>query len=275
MLVDRGLIQWNDKISTYWPEFGQNGKENITLEQLMLHQAGLVALDENFSEKLLSDDKKLEEFLARQKTNWKVEELNFYDKKPLKQGYHAITQGFYISELCKRIDKKKRIIGQFLKEELCDPLEIEFFIGLPEKEESRVGKLYSSDLNLNVLLSILKDEKVSDEIINDPRYSLTNEEKIFLNQLFHNPLSLQKRGLDCIKFKGIGNAALGSHRNIRKYEFPASNGMTNSNSLAIIASLCANNGIFKGNKIISNPCIIKDMIETRFVFYFSSLVLCM
>ena len=192
--------------------------------------------------------------------------MNFYDDVPATQGYHPITQGFYISEICRRVDEKKRTIGQFIKEELCEPLGIEFYIGLPESEESRVGKVYSSDIN--IIMPILKGEPLIDEYEKDPRYNLSEEEKAFLVDLFTNPLSLQKRGLGCIKFEGVPDAELGSHRNIRKYEFPASNGMTNSNSMAVIASLCANNGEFKGTKIFSNPTILHEMMETRYYLEF-------
>merc|ERR1711963_290719 len=44
-LVDRGLLNYSDKISKHWPEFGQNGKENVTVADLMRHEAGLASFD--------------------------------------------------------------------------------------------------------------------------------------------------------------------------------------------------------------------------------------
>jgi len=261
LLVDRNLLQWKDKISSIWPEFGQNGKEHITVEQLMTHQAGLVALDQPFSDNNLSNPKTLSDFLARQKTNWDVPEMDFYEERSAPQAYHAITQGFYASELCSRVDPKQRTIGQFLKEEVCDQLGIEFYIGLPDSLEHRIGNSFSG--NQAAIGAILEDKPLP-ESMNDERYQFSEEEKRFLKKIILQPDSLPARGLlKMIQFEGVSGFDLANDKRMRSYEFASSNGFTNATSLASLASLMATGGCFQGHKLFSNPQVISQMIETR------------
>ena len=119
----RGLFDYDEHISKYWPEFAQQGKDRITIRQLLAHQAGLFALDERVDTRVEADLDKLAVILARQKPAW---------EPGTRQGYHAITLGFYESELLRRVDPKHRSLGRFFHEEIASPLRMDFYIGLPE-----------------------------------------------------------------------------------------------------------------------------------------------
>jgi len=128
----RGLFDYDERVSTYWPEFAQQGKEKITVRQLLAHQAGLFALDVRPDIPLVADPDRLAEVLARQKPAW---------EPGTRQAYHGITLGFYESELLRRVDPKHRTLGQFFQEELADPLGLDFYIRLPETiPDSRLAK---------------------------------------------------------------------------------------------------------------------------------------
>jgi CubicO group peptidase (beta-lactamase class C family) len=119
----RGWLDFDERVAAYWPEFAQHGKENITVRQLLAHQAGLFAFDEPFDRDLLSDPDRLSVFLARQKPEW---------EPGTRQAYHAISLGFYESELLRRIDPQHRTLGQFFQDEIATPLGLDFYIRLPE-----------------------------------------------------------------------------------------------------------------------------------------------
>jgi len=119
----RGLFDYDERISKYWPEFTQQGKDKITIRQLLAHQGGLYALDERVDTKIEADLDKLAVILARQKPAW---------EPGTRQAYHAITLGFYESELLRRVDPGHRSLGQFFHEEIANPLGLNFYIGLPE-----------------------------------------------------------------------------------------------------------------------------------------------
>src|SRR4029079_10765256 len=129
----RGWLSYDERVCKYWPEFAQNGKEKITVRQLLAHQAGLFALDEPINRNLVADLDRLADVLARQKPAW---------KPGTRQAYHAVTIGFYEGELLRRIDPQHRSLGQFFRDEISSSLGEELYIGLPEViQNSRLATL--------------------------------------------------------------------------------------------------------------------------------------
>ena len=130
----RRLIEFDESVSAYWPEFAQAGKERITLRQLFSHQAGLFALDERPTKGLVADPDRLASVLARQRPRW---------PPGVRQAYHAITLGFFQSEILRRVDVRHRSLGRFFQEEIATPLGIDFYIRLPEEiPDSRLAPLH-------------------------------------------------------------------------------------------------------------------------------------
>ena len=119
----RGWLDYDERVSTYWPEFAQNGKEAITVRQLLAHQAGLFAFDEPVDRDVVADLDRLAIVLARQKPAW---------APGTRQAYHAITLGFHEGELLRRIDPRHRSLGQFFQDEIASPLGLDVYIRLPE-----------------------------------------------------------------------------------------------------------------------------------------------
>jgi len=118
----RGLFELDAPVASYWPEFGQGGKEQITVRQLLNHEAGLISVDQPLTLELLASPEKLGEVMARQKPAW---------LPGARHGYHTLTLGWYQSEFLRRVDPQRRTIGQFFRDEIALPLEVEFHIGLP------------------------------------------------------------------------------------------------------------------------------------------------
>ena len=119
----RDLFDYDELVSKYWPEFAQQGKDKITIRQLLAHQAGLFALHKRVDTKVESDLDRLAVILERQRPAW---------EPGTRQAYHAITLGFYESELLRRVDPKHRSVGQFFHKEIANPLGLDFYIGLPD-----------------------------------------------------------------------------------------------------------------------------------------------
>jgi CubicO group peptidase (beta-lactamase class C family) len=134
----RGLFDYDERVSTYWPEFAQQGKGQITVRQLLAHQAGLFALDERPTMGLVADLDQLAVVLARQKPAW---------PPGTHQAYHGITLGFYESELLRRVDPEHRSLGRFFQDEIATPLGLDLYIRLPEElPDSRLARLERSTL---------------------------------------------------------------------------------------------------------------------------------
>lgn len=134
----RGWLDYDEKVCKYWPEFAQNGKEEITVRQLLAHQAGLFVLDVPIDRNLIADLDRLADVLARQKPAW---------EPGTRQAYHAVTIGFYEGELLRRVDPQHRTLGQFFQDEIATPLGLDFFIRLPESiPDSRLAPLVDPGL---------------------------------------------------------------------------------------------------------------------------------
>jgi CubicO group peptidase (beta-lactamase class C family) len=129
----RRWLDYEERVAAYWPEFAQQGKEKITVRQLLAHQAGLFAFDEPVDRSVVADLDRLAVVLARQKPAW---------EPGTRQAYHAITLGFYEGELLRRVDPQHRSLGQFFQDEIAAPLGLDAYIRLPESiPNSRLATL--------------------------------------------------------------------------------------------------------------------------------------
>jgi CubicO group peptidase (beta-lactamase class C family) len=123
-------INLDRRVAEFWPEFAQAGKEKITLAQVLSHQAGLCALDRRVD--VLEYDAVIRA-LETQKPLWPPGSAH---------GYHARTFGFFLDELVRRISGK--MLSDYWQETFARPLNLDFWIGLPEKENSRVAMMYAA-----------------------------------------------------------------------------------------------------------------------------------
>jgi len=119
----RGLFDYDERVAAYWPEFGENGKEEITVRQLLAHEAGLCGVDRPLTPRTLADPDAVAAAIAPQRPAW---------TPGTRHGYHALSLGFYESELIRRVDPARRTLGRFFQDEIARPLGIEFYFGVPE-----------------------------------------------------------------------------------------------------------------------------------------------
>ena len=118
-------IELNRPVAEFWPEFGQADKDKITLGQLLSHQAGLCALDQRVD---VLDYDGVIRALEAQAPLW---------PPGTGHGYHARTFGFLLDELMRRITGKT--LSDYWQENFARPLELDFWIGLPEEAEFASG----------------------------------------------------------------------------------------------------------------------------------------
>lgn len=132
MCADRGLIDYDDKVAKHWPEFAQNGKEEITVRQVMCHEAGLHRLADCVeSAEMMRDWDAMVTAIEKMKPAYEPGTAN---------GYHALSYGWLVGELVRRVSGKP--IDQFIVDEIAAPLgEKGLYCGLPESERPRVAGL--------------------------------------------------------------------------------------------------------------------------------------
>ncbi|MET9849062.1 serine hydrolase domain-containing protein [Streptomyces ossamyceticus] len=130
ILADRGLLDLDAPVATYWPEFAAAGKDGVLVRHLLSHRSGLAGPREPLSFAELCDWDVTVARLAAQEPWW---------EPGTQSGYHAMTFGFLVGEVVRRVSGL--LPGAFLEREVTGPLGIDFTIGLPEKEAGRAAEL--------------------------------------------------------------------------------------------------------------------------------------
>lgn len=130
--AERGLLDYAAPIARYWPQFGANGKQRITVRHLLGHQAGLPWLPDGVTPERQAD------------WAWMIEaiECSTPVTAPGMNCYHALIWGWIAGELVRRTDPRRRSFPVFLREELLAPLGVEdLYLGVPPAEDARVAWL--------------------------------------------------------------------------------------------------------------------------------------
>ncbi|MFP8878204.1 MAG: serine hydrolase domain-containing protein, partial [Myxococcota bacterium] len=130
LLVDRGQLDLDAPVASLWPEFSQQGKDEIPVRQLLSHTSGLPGWDTPISIETLFDWDQAVSLLAAQKPWW---------KPGTQSGYHAITHGFLLGEVVRRACGDT--IGGFFREQIAEPLGADFHIGTAAEHDARIGEL--------------------------------------------------------------------------------------------------------------------------------------
>ena len=234
-LIEKGLLDIEKPVCEYWPEFSVNGKENIPVKYLFCHKAGLCGVREPLESGAFSNWNLITSELAKQEPLWEPGTAH---------GYHAITYGHLVGELLRRIDG--RTIGQYFKEEIAEPLNLDFWIGLPDSEFDRVSDIYPSKPGpLQYLFPLLTKL---------PRFVLPGRAKFLLDfgdtskpvgAAFNNPPISSNRGMEA------------NTKQWRNAEIPAANGHGTARSIAKLYGILANGGSRDGIHVLSPETIEK------------------
>ena len=218
MLASRGELDIDAPVTSYWPEFGKNGKEDITVRLLLNHQAGLAALREPIPDQGLCDWDLVIDALAAQEPLW---------VPGTRHGYSALTFGHLVGEVVRRITG--RTIGTFFREEVAEPLGLDFWIGLPEEQEHRVAPNISADV--------------------DPTHLPT-----FYQAALTDPSSVA--AMVVMNSGGILMPDAVNNRRVHAAEIPAANGITNARGLAGMYRPLALDGSFGGVRLVDEAQLV-------------------
>ena len=202
--ADRGLIDLDAPVATYWPEFKANGKENVLVRHLLGHTAGVPGFTPPMEKEDLYDWDKTCAVLAAESPWWEPGTAS---------GYHAITQGYLVGEVVRRVTGKS--LGTFFKEELAEPLGADFHIGTPAECDPRVARLIPSP---------------------DPIIPAATDPTSVAGRVFVNP---------------IVSPAESWTEAWRRAEIPAANGHGNARSVARVQSVVSHGGEVDGKRFIS------------------------
>ena len=248
-IVDQGILDYSAPIASYWPEFAQNGKHNITLGDVMRHESGLAFTDDRDPQTddtlpLFSDISNSMEAVAE------IIERSFpHFERPdeTRTAYHGITRGLILNEVVRRTDPQHRTIGRYLQEELTSKWNVDFHIGLENNLEKKKVRHFpiaphqtdSVAWRSRIVLEIITRFAFGDilEVI-EPLDPMPHDIGRFIRQdmLSGNMLSCPLvRGGETIRgAKIFAMTELHNNDHARRVESPSSNGMSNAHSMAAI-----------------------------------------
>ena len=223
LLAQRGDLDLDAPVAQYWPEFAAAGKQDVPVRWLLSHRVGLPVLDAPLS---------MEDFLA-----WEPPVSALAAQTPkwvpgTAHGYHAITYGWLVGEVVRRITGKS--LGTFFAEEVAGPLGLDFWIGLPEREEHRILPMIEVDLEDPNLEP--KGERAKEMLAaaTAPKSYLTQEQTT-------SPLNMNSRAF---------HAA----------ELPAANGITDARSIARMYASLVGDGV-DGIRLFNNDTVKQASTE--------------
>lgn len=131
LLAERGALDYDAPVATYWPEFGAHGKERITLRHVLSHTAGVPQMPPGGRPTGMCDWEGVCRAIAALTPLW---------EPGTAAGYHGLTYGFILGEVARRVDG--RAIARIVQEDVCRPLGITaLYFGIPDAVAPRVAPL--------------------------------------------------------------------------------------------------------------------------------------
>lgn len=207
-LVGEGRLALDAPVAEYWPAFAQNGKEGITLRQVLAHRAGLPAIRAALPQAAVQDATIIEQYLEESRPWWEPGSTH---------GYHALTIGWLLGRLVREVSG--RSLGNYFADEIARPLGLDIHIGLPASE---AGRLSSPALGAALLVPHGDVARLAWGIVRDGLGAMTI-------RAFANPLHL-------------GMHAATSSATWHQSEHPAANGMATARDLARLYAILARGG---------------------------------
>jgi CubicO group peptidase (beta-lactamase class C family) len=235
IMVDRGLLDYDDRVVTYWPEFGQAGKERITIRQVMSHQSGLYHIRQMID----SADRMLDwEHMVEA-----IEQARPIHRPGERTGYHGLTYGFLVGEILQRVTGKS--FSTLVKDELATPLGLDgFYVGAPDEVHHRAAEL---------IWPKAKDWA--------SRITVGDKFEAFSKQLGRTlgavGFDLDVNSLvDALAPRGISNFDFGAPETMR-VAIPAGNGLFTARSLARMYAALAAGGQIDGVDLLSRQTLAR------------------
>jgi len=231
--ADRGLIDYDARVSKYWPEFGQAGKMAITVRQVLTHQSGLYHIRQMIDH-------------VERLRDWKymiqaIEQTAPIHTPGTRTGYHGLTFGFLVGEIIQRVTSKK--FSDLVQREIARPLKLDgLFIGAPQREIPRAAKL----------LFPAATKRLAQTPLGSKLEIVASEFSRLLQRLGVDSDLVSI--FDALAPRGVSDFDFGSPETLR-VAIPAANGLFTARSLAKLYAVLANGGELDGVRLLSQATL--------------------
>ncbi len=233
MMVDRGLLDYKDKVAKHWPEFAQAGKSKITVRQVLAHQSGLYHIRQMIDRA----DRMLDwEYMIHA-----IEETEPVHKPGERTGYHGLTYGYLVGEILQRVTGKP--FAALVRTELAEPLGLDgLYIGAPTDELHRAAELIWP--RRNIVTPVLPTG-VARRIVSTVSPAFGAAGRALGLQVDLDSI------LDALAPRGIGYFDFSANATLEA-SIPAANGLFTARSLAKVYAALAAGGTIDGTTLLSS-----------------------
>jgi len=230
IFVDRGLVAYDAPVAEYWPEFGQAGKEHITVRQVLAHQSGLYHIRQMIDH--------VDRMLDWEHMIAAIERTAPVHAPGMRTGYHGLTFGFLVGEIIQRVTGKR--FADLVQQELAKPLQLDgLYIGAPARELRRAATLLFPEATRRLARSPL-GSGLGTGIAGVGRLLKRLGMDSDLESIF-----------DALAPHGVSDFDFGSPATLRA-SIPAANGLFTARSLARLYALLADGGELDGVRLLSS-----------------------
>jgi len=229
-LVDRGLLDYRQRIAHYWPEFGQRGKEELTVADLMRHEAGLASFDQALPRAALT-----REAIKQNKVGAVIEQQEPHWENPSKRrAYHAVTRGWIANELFRRVEPSGATVGEEL-ERLAPIIGPGIVLGVRDQSQLTAYHPVTHMTGRFVLGQSLVPQFLGRAI--EPNFVQLCQLMMVFRQF------VKDAAKKAPAFEGLGgNNEQWNDEDVRRGEIPSANGNCSARGLARMAAAMANGG---------------------------------
>ncbi len=242
IMVDRGLLAYDDRVAQHWPGFGEAGKERITVRQVLSHQSGLYHIRQMIddAERMLDWD-----YMVRA-----IEKASPVHEPGQRTGYHGLTYGFLVGELLQRVTQ--RSFSQLVQDELVKPLGLDgMYVGLPQEAVHRTAELLWPRRSFR-----LPEVFVAPEL-GSPGAAILLATRSWQWLLRRAGIQLDIESIyDALAPRGIRSFDFGAHRTLRA-AIPAANGVFTARALARMYAALAGGGALEGCTLLSRGTLAR------------------
>jgi CubicO group peptidase (beta-lactamase class C family) len=234
VLADRGLVEYDEPVAKYWPEFAQAGKERITVRQVLCHEAGLYHVRDMIDH-------------ARRMMDWDYMTWTLARTAPCHtpgamHGYHGLTYGWLVGEIIQRVTGRN--FSDVLREELAEPLGLDgLYCGLPADQSHRRARLIMQGIQA----AGTSPDRLTGYLHSLSRLLRTMRIPVDLRQLTR---ALIPKGMHEVDFNAL---------DFQQVPIPSANGMFNARSLARLYAMLAGGGEIDGVRILSARTVARAM----------------
>lgn len=243
LLADQGRLDVSKPVADHWPEFAQNSKQGVTVEHVLTHSSGLIRVDDYAA--LLKDHTFVGDL---DRVAAKIAEASLDFEPGTQVGYQAVTYGFILGELVRRIDG--RSLGNVWREDIAEPFDIDFHIGLPAGDQSRTATVLDAPMPTEAAV------------------------QFYLSMFTPHTIQGQAMMVGDGGLMTVADQANLPHT--LAAEIPAAGGVGNANAIARWYAILANDGAFQERRLVSPESIVDfsrqriagqdmvSMMESRF-----------